>query len=187
MPPVFAIVLLLTVGFSAEAQSPTYGLGRAPTAAEVAAWDIAISPDGKELPAGSGTVAEGEELYVQKTCFVCHGLNGVGGTAPRLVKRDVGVADDPWDYGRILPIRAPYATGVWDYINRGMPLGMEGTLTPDEVYAIVAYLLFLNDVIEEDMELNRDNLPHIEMPNRNNFARVPDWFPGQPRLEGYPF
>ena len=185
--PVFAIVLFFTVGFSAEAQSPTYGLGRAPTAAEVAAWDIAISPDGKELPAGSGSVAEGEELYVLKTCFVCHGLNGVGGTAPRLVKRDVGEVDDPWDYGRILPIRAPYATGVWDYINRGMPLGMEGSLTPDEVYAIVAYLLFLNDVIEEDMELNRDNLPHIEMPNRNNFARVPDWFPGQPRLEGYPF
>ena len=68
-----------------------------------------------------------------------------------------------------------------------MPLGMEGTLTPDEVYSIVAYLLFLNDVIEEDMVLDQDSLPEIEMPNRNNFARVPDWFPGQPRLQGYPY
>ncbi len=183
----FAGLLLLAVGVCAQAQSPTYGLGRAPTAEEVAAWDIAISPDGTELPAGSGTVAEGEELYVQKTCFVCHGLNGTGATAPRLIKRDVGKVDDPWDYGRVLPIRSPYATTVWDYINRGMPLGMEGTLTPDEVYSIVAYLLFLNDVIEEDMVLDQDSLPNIEMPNRNNFARVPDWFPGQPRLEGYPY
>ncbi len=180
-------LLLLAVGVCVQAQSPTYGLGRAPTAEEVAAWDIAISPDGKELPVGSGTVAEGEELYVQKTCFVCHGLNGSGGPAPRLVKRDVGVLEDPWGYGRILPIRAPYATGVWDYINRGMPLGMEGSLTPDEVYSIVAYLLFINDVIEEDVVLDQDSLPKIEMPNRNNFARVPDWFPGQPRLEGYPY
>lgn len=180
-------LVLLAAGVCAQAQSPTYGLGRAPTAEEVAAWDISISPDGKELPAGSGTVAEGEELYVQKTCFVCHGLNGTGATAPRLIKRDVGEVDDPWDYGRVLPIRSPYATTVWDYINRGMPLGMEGTLTPDEVYSIVAYLLFLNDVIEEDAVLDQDSLPNIEMPNRNNFARVPDWFPGQPRLEGYPY
>ena len=66
-------------------------------------------------------------------------------------------------------------------------LGMEGSLTPDEVYSIVAYLLFINDVIEEDVVLDQDSLPKIEMPNRNNFARVPDWFPGQPRLEGYPY
>ena len=115
------------------------------------------------------------------------GRNDAKATAPRLIRRDVGEVDDPWDYGRVLPIRSPYATTVWDYINRGMPLGMEGTLTPDEVYSIVAYLLFLNDVIEEDMVLDQDNLPKIEMPNRNNFARVPDWFPRKPRLEGYPY
>jgi len=126
-----------------------------------------------------------------KQAFSKHGFergrNDAKATAPRLIRRDVGEVDDPWDYGRVLPIRSPYATTVWDYINRGMPLGMEGTLTPDEVYSIVAYLLFLNDVIEEDMVLDQDNLPKIEMPNRNNFARVPDWFPGKPRLEGYPY
>ena len=180
-------LLLLAVGAVAQAQSPTYGLGRTPTAEEVAAWDIAISPDGKELPAGSGTVAEGEQLYMLKTCFVCHGQNGAGASAPRLIKRDVGEVDDPWDFGRVLPIRSPYATTVWDYINRGMPLGMEGTLTADEVYSLTAYLLFINDVIAEDTVLDQDNLPKIEMPNRNNFARVPDWFSGQPRLEGYPY
>lgn len=180
-------LLLMTVTLCAQAQSPTYGVGRTPTAAEIQAWDISISPDGKELPAGSGTVAEGEQLYVQKTCFVCHGLNGVGASAPRLIKRDVGEVDDPWDFGRVLPIRSPYATTVWDYINRGMPLGMEGTLTADEVYSLTAYLLFLNDVIEEDTVLDQESLPQIQMPNEENWAQVPDWEPGKPRLEGYPY
>jgi hypothetical protein len=100
----------------------------------------------------------------------------------------VGEVDDPWQYGRVLPIRSPFATTVWDFINRGMPLGQEGTLTPDEVYSITAYLFFLNDVIEDDlMVIDEVSLPQIQMPNRDNWAQVPDWFPGQPRLQGYPY
>lgn len=179
--------VMLFCGYAAQAQSPTYGVGRAPTAEEVAAWDIAISPTGEELPQGSGTVDKGSELYLSKACAGCHGTTGSGGLAPRLVKNDVGEVDDPWKFGRVLPIRSPYATTVWDFINRGMPLGQEGTLTPDEVYSLTAYLLFLNDVIEEGTVLNETNLPLIEMPNRDNWVQVPDWFPGQPRLQGYPY
>lgn len=181
--------VMLFCGFVAQAQGQalTYGVGRAPTAEEIAAWDIAIAPTGEELPKGSGTVDKGSELFLSKACAGCHGTTGTGGLAPRLVKNDVGDVDDPWRFGRVLPIRSPYATTVWDYINRGMPLGQEGTLTPDEVYSLTAYLLFLNDVIEEGTVLNETNLPLIEMPNRDNWAQVPDWFPGQPRLQGYPY
>ncbi len=178
--------LVMLLGGSALAQSPTYGVGRTPTAEEIRAWDISISPTGEELPPGSGTVEEGALVYRRKGCAGCHGRTGTGGRADRLVKRDVGPDADPWDLGRILPIRAPYATVVWDYINRGMPLNREGTLTADEVYALTAYLLYLNDVIPEDKVLDAQSLPQVEMPNRNAFAPLPDWKPGRPRLLGYP-
>ena len=179
--------LVMLLGGSALAQSPTYGVGRTPTAEEIRAWDISISPTGEELPPGRGTVEEGALVYRRKGCAGCHGRTGTGGRADRLVKRDAGPDADPWDLGRILPIRAPYATVVWDYINRGMPLNREGTLTADEVYALTAYLLYINDVIAEDEVLDAQSLPQIEMPNRDTFARVPDWEPGMPRLLGYPY
>ena len=179
--------LVMLLGGSALAQSPTYGVGRTPTAEEIRAWDISISPTGEELPPGSGTVEEGALVYRRKGCAGCHGRTGTGGRADRLVKRDAGPDADPWNLGRILPIRAPYATVVWDYINRGMPLNREGTLTADEVYALTAYLLYLNDVIPEDKVLDAQSLPRVEMPNRNAFAPLPDWKPGRPRLLGYPY
>jgi len=179
--------LLLLATMSVQAQSPTYGVGRTPTAAEIRAWDISIGPDGKELPVGSGSVDKGSELYLEKGCAGCHGTTGSGGLAPRLVKLDAGPNADPWDYGRVLPIRSPYATTVWDFINRAMPLGAEGTLTPDEVYSLTSYLFFLNDVIEEGTVLDNVSLPKIQMPNRTNWAQVPDWQPRQPRLAGYPY
>ena len=179
--------LVMLLGGSALAQSPTYGVGRTPTAEEIRAWDISISPTGEELPPGRGTVEEGALVYRRKGCAGCHGRTGTGGRADRLVKRDAGPDADPWNLGRILPIRAPYATVVWDYINRGMPLNREGTLTADEVYALTAYLLYLNDVIPEDKVLDAQSLPQVEMPNRNAFAPLPDWKPGRPRLLGYPY
>ena len=179
------VVMLLGAG-SALAQSPTYGVGRAPTAEEIRAWDIAISPTGKELPPGRGTAKEGA-LVFQRRCAVCHGANGTGGPAPRLVKLDRGPDADPWDLGRILPIRAPYATTVWDYVNRGMPLTGEGSLTADEVYALTALLLYWNDLVAEDEVLDAESLPQVEMPNRDAWAPLPDWQPGQPRLPGYPY
>ena len=179
--------LLMLLGGSAQAQAPTYGVGRTPTAEEIRAWDISISPTGEELPPGRGTATEGALLYLTKTCVACHGMNGVGDPAPRLVKREAAPDTDPWTWGRILPIRSPYATTVWDYINRGMPLMQEGTLTADEVYALTAYLLYLNDVIAEDEVLDAQSLPKVEMPNRDSWAHLPDWKPGMARLPGYPF
>jgi len=183
--------LLMLLGGSALAQSPTYGVGRTPSAEEIRAWDISISPTGEELPPGQGTAKEGALIFAkplfQGGCLACHGPEGKGGRAPRLVKRQAEPGVDPWDLGRILPIRSPYATTVWDYINRGMPLNREGTLTADEVYSLTAYLLYLNDVIPENKVLDAQSLPQVEMPNRENFARVPDWQPGSPRLKGYPY
>ncbi len=177
--------LMLVGAGSALAQSPTYGVGRTPSAEEIRAWDISIGPEGEELPPGSGTVEEGELAYRQNGCARCHGVRGAGRSAPRLVKREAGPDADPWSLGRILPIRSPYATTVWDYINRGMPLNDEGSLTADEVYALTAYLLFLNDVIAEDAVMDAESLPMVEMPNRDNWAPLPDWQPGTSRLPGY--
>ena len=178
--------LMLVGGDSALAQSPTYGVGRTPSAEEIRAWDISISPTGEELPPGRGTVTEGARVYRRK-CARCHGADGTEGRAPRLVKRERGPDVHPWSLGRILPIRSPYATTVWDYINRGMPLNREGTLTADEVYALTALLLYWNDVIAEDEVLDAQSLPMVEMPNRDAWAPLPDWKPGMPRLRGYPY
>ena len=133
-------------GASVLAQSPTYGVGRTPTAEEIRAWDISIGPTGEELPPGRGTVREGAQLYRTKGCAGCHGATGLEGKAP-ILKSKNGANPDVWARGRILPVRAPFATTVWDYINRAMPLNREGTLTADEVYALTAYLLFINDVV----------------------------------------
>jgi S-disulfanyl-L-cysteine oxidoreductase SoxD len=94
---------------------------------------------------------------------------------------------DLWARGRILPLRAPFATTVWDYINRGMPLNREGTLTADEVYALTAYLLFINDVVPEDQVLDAQNLPNVKMPIGDKYASLPEWKPKTPRLKGYPY
>lgn len=178
--------LVLLGASPALAQSPTYGLGRTPTAEEVRAWDISISPTGEELPPGSGTAVEGALIY-RRNCARCHGADGTDGRAPRLVKRDRGPDAHPWDLGRILPIRSPYATTVWDYINRGMPLNREGTLDADEVYAITALMLYWNDIIGEDEVMDAESLPRVEMPNRDAWADLPDWQPGTPRWPEYPY
>jgi mono/diheme cytochrome c family protein len=178
--------IAMLLGGATLAQSQTYGVGTIPTAEEIRAWDISISPTGEELPPGRGTAVEGALVYQMKACSACHGQKGVGGAAPRLVKLEAKPGGDAWDLGRILPIRAPYATLVWDYTNRAMPLGAEGSLTADEVYALTAYMLYLNDLISEDMVIDAQSLPKIEMPNRTAFAPLPDWKPGMPRLPGYP-
>jgi len=175
------------------AQSPTYGVGRAPTAAEVQAWDISIGPTGAELPPGHGTAKEGAPLYVQKGCGGCHGRSGNMAQAPTLIKSD-GTAKNPYSClspcvndSNVMALHSPYATVIWDYINRGMPLGHEGSLKPDEVYALTAYLLFKNGVIKEDDVMDAASLPKIEMPNRKGYSLPPErWKAGTPRLRDYP-
>ena len=125
-------------------------------------------------------------VYRAKGCAGCHGATGIGGSAPFLKSRDPS-NPDVWSRGRILPLRAPFATTVWDYINRGMPLNREGTLTPDEVYGLTAYLLFINGVIPEDQVLDQQNLAQVKMPLGDNYGSLPDWKPRTQRLKGYPY
>jgi cytochrome c len=185
-----AILVMFRVG---SAQSPTYGVGHAPTPDEIRAWDISIGPDGKELPPGRGTAKEGATLYTQKGCGGCHGRNGSMAQAPTLIKSD-GTARNTFSClspcvndNNVMALHSPYATVMWDYISRGMPLGKEGSLKPDEVYALTAYLLFKNGVIKEDDVMDAQSLPKVVMPNRNGMAMPPEpWQHGMPRLQGYP-
>ena len=186
---VVTVLLLASVGLLASpafAQSPTYGVGRTPTAEEIRRMDISIGPTGEELPSGRGTAKEGAQVFEQKGCIACHGAAGLGGMAPILQSKK-----DPklpiWERERILPLRAPFATIVWDYINRGMPAGREGTLTADEVYALTAYLLFINKVIPEDEVLDQQSLPKVKMPIGDDYGKLHEWKPNTPRLEGYPY
>jgi cytochrome c len=148
--------------------------------------DISIGPTGEELPPGRGTAKEGAQVFEQKGCIACHGPAGLGGMAPELQSKkgqDVPI----WQRERILPLRSPFATTVWDYINRGMPVGNEGTLTANEVYSLTAYLLFLNKVIPEDEVLDKQSLPKVKMPIGDDYAKLHEWKPRTPRLEGYPY
>jgi cytochrome c len=184
---VVTISLLLGLpGSLAFAQSPTYGVGRTPTAEEIRRMDISIGSAGEELPPGRGTAREGAQVYVQKGCVGCHGATGVGGLAPILQSKKG--ADVPvWNKERILPLRAPHATIVWDFIRRGMPLGLEGTLTPDEVYSLTAYLLFINKVVPEDLVLDKQSLPKVRMPIGDEYGKPHHFKLNAPRLEGYPY
>jgi len=180
----FGVMLLGSTAFAQS--SPTYGIGRTPSAEEIRARDINIGAAGEELPPGRGTPKEGAKVFMLQGCVVCHGEEGTGGVGPVLkskTSQDLPI----WRRERILPLRAPFATTVWDYINRGMPLGREGTLKPDEVYALTAYLLFVNKVIPEDTVLDEKSLPKVKMPIGEGYARLPDWKPGTPRLKGYPY
>jgi len=181
--------LVLFMGVSALAQSGTYGVGRTPSPEEIRALDISIGPTGEELPPGRGTAKEGAQVYRAKGCAGCHGATGIEGKAP-ILKSKAGPAGsdvDIWARERILPLRAPFATTVWDYINRAMPLNREGTLTHDEVYALTAFLLNINGVIPDDEVIDAKSLPKVKMPIGNRYAPLPDWKPRTPRLKGYPY
>ena len=170
-------LLLSLAGGTVLAQTPNYGnLGRTPTEQEIRAWDIAISLDGKELPPGSGNAQQGAPLYAGK-CAGCHGPNLEGTRlAPRLAggKGTINTTHPQKSIGSYWP----FATSIWDYVNRAMPRYQEGTLTADQVYAITAYLLFRNGIIQETDVMNAQSLPKVQMPNRNGF--IP------PRLEDIP-
>jgi S-disulfanyl-L-cysteine oxidoreductase SoxD len=178
------IVMIVALCPPAWAQAPDYGLGRTPSAAEIRAWDISISPTGKGLPPGRGTAKEGAEIFAQK-CAACHGSNGAGGLAPTLIKvKGMPVTTSPtmqMGQGPLMATYSPYATTIWDYINRGMPLGHEGTLKPDEVYALTAFLLYKNGIIQQDDVMDAQSLPKVKMPNRDGYAPLPEYKHGAPR------
>jgi cytochrome c len=172
-----ATCVIVLGGCAGPATRDTPNLGRPATPAEIAGWDISIAPDGRELPRGAGTAAEGALVYAQK-CQACHGDKGVGGPNDRLVGGQGTLASKT-------PVRTvgsywPYATTVFDYVRRSMPFVQPHSLTDSEVYAVTAYLLSLNGIIREQDVMNAETLPKVKMPNRDNFILVHPWKPRVP-------
>jgi cytochrome c len=145
----------------------TFGFGEPATAEQIAGWDIDVAADGTGLPPGSGSVAQGEELFARLGAK-CHGAKGEGGTAPPLVG---GIGS----LGTDAPLKTvgsywPYAPVLFDFIHRAMPADKPQSLTPDEVYALCAYLLYLNGIVPEDAVMDATTLPQVVMPNHAGFT-----------------
>lgn len=158
-------------GKQVEPASKPTGLGRPASAEELKQRDITTLPTGAGLPDGKGTAAQGEAVYRDK-CASCHGANGEGNMpqGPQLVGGIGSLASDN-------PVRTvgsfwPYATSVWDYIHRAMPLNLPGSLSADDTYAITAFLLNRNKIIEANEVMSKESLPKVRMPNRDGF--IPD-------------
>lgn len=172
--------------FHHEQQYPArFGFGRIATAEEIRSADTDVRPDGHGLPRDSGSVAAGEVVYKQR-CVGCHGATGVEGPFNKLVGRMPG---DSFNFARdpqLLPLRTigsywPYATTLYDYVNRAMPFDSPGSLKPREVYSVVAYLLNRNGIISANAVMNERTLPAVMMPSRNRF--VPDNRRGGPEIK----
>jgi S-disulfanyl-L-cysteine oxidoreductase SoxD len=163
------LLALLLASAAISAQAPTYDIGRPPTPEDIRALGSPIAPDGSGLPAGSGTVAEGRALFASR-CARCHGPQGEGGIGVRLVGGQGTLASPK-------PLKTvgsfwPYATTLWDYINRAMPYDEPGRLTAPEVYSAVAFVLNLNGIVGDPARLDATSLAAVKMPNRDGF--VPD-------------
>jgi cytochrome c len=149
-----------------DAKPGAYGLGVPPTDAEIAGWAIDVRPDGKGLPPGSGTVDHGADVFSQQ-CAPCHGTFGEGvDRYPKLAEGSALTGDQPV---KTLGNYWPYATTVWDYINRAMPFPAPHSLSADDVYAITAYLLNLNNIVPDNFVADQNSLPKVKMPNRDGF------------------
>ncbi|NIR59510.1 MAG: cytochrome c [Gammaproteobacteria bacterium] len=149
-----------------------YGFGETPSKEMLSfsGWNIVVTPDGENLPPGSGTVSEGKRVY-ERSCRTCHGEQGLGGIGGQLVG-----GHGTLDSGS--PVKTvesywPYATTLFDYIHRAMPFDNPQSLTNDEVYAVIAYILYLADIVPEDTEMNARALRQVNMPNRDGFIADP--------------
>jgi S-disulfanyl-L-cysteine oxidoreductase SoxD len=162
------VAVALTTMICAPASAGKLGLGREATPAEIAAWDIDVRPDGQGLPKGKGTVAQGEEVF-QTQCAVCHGEFGEGkGRWPALAGGLGSLKADRPD--KTVGSFWPYPTTLFDYIRRAMPFGNSQSLSADQLYALTAYILFLNDITKDKaLELNEKNLAGVKMPNVDEF------------------
>jgi S-disulfanyl-L-cysteine oxidoreductase SoxD len=162
-------VLALACATPVQAQS-RYGIGRAATPAEIAGWNIDVDSHGDNLPAGSGSVGHGREVFAQQ-CAACHGAKGEGGIGDQLVGGQGTLATTK-------PVRTvgsywPYATTLFDYIHRAMPQNAPQSLSNDDVYAVSAYILNLNGLLAADATLDAKTLAAIKMPNRSMFTGDP--------------
>jgi len=167
----FLIMISLLISFSSHAENRKYNIGKIATKIEIAGWDIDVRPDGVGAPKGSGNAIDGEEIYVNK-CASCHGDFGEGVDRwPALVGGDGTLASH--DPEKTTGSYWPYASTIFDYVYRSMPFGEAQTLTHDETYKIVAYLLNMNEIIDENFVLSEKNIGKIKMPNASGFS-LPD-------------
>ena len=176
-------LIMATTAVTASASDRPFNLGKIATAEEVSGWDIDVRPDGLGAPMGTGSAIDGEEIYAER-CAACHGDFGeaidrwpalVGGEGTLDSHDPVKTTGSYW----------PYASTMYDYIYRAMPFGEAQSLSPDETYQIVAFLLYMNDIVEEDFELSHENIGAIEMPNRDGFF-MPDPRPDAQPVAGGP-
>ena len=174
----FLNLALAATLLATPAMAEKLGIGRAALPEEVAAWDLDVRPDGKGLPVGSGDAQIGEDIFAEK-CASCHGdfAEGVDNWPKLAGGMDTLDRDDPT---KTVGSYWPHLSTAWDYINRSMPFGAAQTLEPDEVYAIVAYILYSNDLIEDDFVLSNENLASFELPNAGGF------FPDDRETTEYP-
>src|SRR5580658_4316032 len=188
MPPVRSLTVIVSLvgflsGLTATAQSqeaakettksPTdqrpLSIGQTPTEGLIKAWNIDIAPDGTNLPDGSGSVAQGQKIFAD-TCAACHGEHGTEGPMDRLVggrgtldtKKPIMTVGSYW----------PYATTLYDYIRRAMPLNAPQSLSADQIYAVSAYILSMNKIVPDDAVLDKNSLPAVKMPNRDGFEHT---------------
>jgi mono/diheme cytochrome c family protein len=163
-----AAILVAATGFAHAAEPGHYGYGEKPSPEQIAGWNIdARGDDGEGLPPGKGTVQRGSEVYAEQ-CALCHGTFGEGeGRFPKLAGGAGTLRDD-----RPEPTVGsywPFAPTLWDYINRAMPMPAPHSLSADDVYALTAYILNLNDAVSNEFVADRDSLPKVKMKNRDNF------------------
>jgi cytochrome c len=176
------LIAFLLVNIS-SASERKFNLGKLATKEEIAGWDIDVRPDGLGAPIGSGTALIGEEIYTEQ-CAACHGDFGEGADRwPALVGGEDSLASH--DPEKTTGSYWPYASTMYDYIYRAMPYGVAQSLSHDETYEIVAYLLYMSDIIDEDFVLSEKNIGEIEMPNRNGFL-LPDPRPDIINTNGLP-
>jgi mono/diheme cytochrome c family protein len=180
--PVMVLAAAIPAAVLAQSQGRLYpNVGTPLTQKEILAFDRIIGPEGKELPVGRGTVKDGEAIYI-KRCEVCHGVNGEGGILRRLT---VGKPGAPYrgnyyfqNQDKMNGISYyPNPVIAWDYINRAMPVPNPGTLKPDEVYALVAFLYYRNGIINENDVMDRNTLPKVVMPNKDGFVPAKPVYP----------
>ncbi len=160
------------IALAAPAQTPQ--LGRPASAELVATWNLSVYPDGRGLPPGQGTASQGRPIY-RARCASCHGADGEGGSGGNLAGRGPLTDADP---DQTIGNYWPYATTLFDYIRRAMPMDAPATLNNDEVYAVSAYLLYLNQIVGLDERLDARTLPRLRMPNRDGFIGIDADLPG---------
>jgi S-disulfanyl-L-cysteine oxidoreductase SoxD len=171
-PNVFALLIVAAIAsnatiLTAAAETLQFGIGRTATRAEIEGWDVDVRADGQGLPEGRGSVRDGQQVYAE-TCAACHGEKGEGKLADRLVGGFGTLATTN-------PVRTvgsfwPYATTLFDYIRRAMPYSAPQSLTANQVYAVTAYILYLNNIVPENTILDAISLPKVVMPNHGGFT-----------------